>query len=72
MGKLIPTDIEIFGYRNVEIEPKPTDITKDKDPNLKWCDFRVQVDLSKYLIIDLGHGRQIRIKFYANKTDIGE
>lgn len=64
---IIPTDIEVFGYKNVKISPEPTDIYVGEE---KYCNSRVQVNTDKYLIIDLGQGRQIRIHFNSNKTDI--
>lgn len=70
MKELIPTDVEIFGYKNVIINnQKITDLYIDR-AGLLYCDYRIQLDMTKPLVIDLGHGREIRIKFHANKTDI--
>lgn len=69
----IPTDVEIFGYRNVGIGPQErvTDIMKDEN-GLNYVAYRVQLDdeSNRMLIIDLGHGRLIRIKLFSNKVQL--
>lgn len=70
MSKTIPTDIEIFGYKKVLLNQKATDFYLDPDPNIKYVIYRVPLDISNPLVIDLGQGRQIRIKFDANKNNL--
>lgn len=65
---IIPTDIEFFGWKNFEITPTPTDVYIGE---FNSGAARVQVDLTKYLIIELSRG-QIRIKFHSNKSDIDQ
>lgn len=69
MKETIPTDVEIFGYRNAQIiDQEVTDEFREKD--LNYCDFRVQFNPNRLLIIDLGHGREVRIHLHANKVNL--
>jgi hypothetical protein len=68
----IPTDIEIIGYRNVGINLPVTSEWKDPQ-GLNSFTARVQFDPNKEMLaLDLGHGRQIRIRLFANQTNISQ
>lgn len=66
----ISIDINVIGFKTITIIGQQVTDSNTSEDNTKWCDYRVQLDTTKPIVLDLGNGRQIQIVFNANKTDI--
>lgn len=66
----IPIDVNVTGFKNITILGQLVTDSNASGDDTKWCNYRVQLDIRKPIVLELGNGRRIQIVFNANKIDI--